>query len=178
LVLQHRYPAAIELLQSCLAKLKAAQVLDRGQALFALGEVQRFAGDAATAKASYSQARELLEASLREQPDNAFLVSGIAAVDAGLGNRDVAIREAGHAMESLPASKDALIGPALEEQKARVLARLGEKDGAIASLQHLSTTPYGTQGPPITPAVLRLDPSWDPLRGDPRFEKLCEEKPK
>jgi len=59
-----------------------------------------------------------------------------------------------------------------------VLARFGEKDGAIAALQHLSTTPYGTNGAPITPALLRLDPAWDNLRGDPRFQKLCEEKPK
>jgi hypothetical protein len=55
----------------------------------------------------------------------------------------------------------------------RVLARFAEKDGAIAALQHLLTTPYGTDGPPITPALLRLDPTWDNLRGDPRFEKLA-----
>ena len=78
-------------------------------------------------------------------------------------------------MELLPASKDALFGPALEEAKARVFACLGEKDGAIAALQHLLTTPYGTNSPPITPALLRLDPSWDPLREDPRFQKLCQE---
>ena len=178
LVFQHRYPAAIELLQSCLAKLSAAQVSDRGQALFALGEVQRFAGDTTKAKASYAQARELLEASLREQPDNAFLVSGLAAIDAGLGNRDEAIKEAERAIKLLPVSKDALVGPALEEGKARMLARLGENDAAIAALQHLVATPYAPDGPPITPALLRLDPSWDPLRGDPRFQKLCEEPKK
>jgi TolB-like protein/class 3 adenylate cyclase/predicted Zn-dependent protease len=178
LVLQHRYPAAIELLQSYLAKLSAAQGLDRGQGLLALAEVQRFAGDVANAKASYSQARELLEASSREQPANAFLASQVAAADAGLVNRDVAIKEAGQAMELMPASKDALFGPALEEAKARVLARFGEKDGAIAALQHLLTTPYGTNSPPITPALLRLDPSWDNLRGDPRFEKLSQEQTK
>lgn len=173
-VLQHRYLAAIELLQSCLAKLNAAEVLDRGQGLLALGEVQRFADDAANAKASYSQARELLEASSREQPDNAFVVSAVAPIDAGLGNGSLAIKEAGLAMELLPTSKDALVGPALEEQKARGLARFGDKDGAIAALQHLPTTPYGTNDPPITSAMLRLDPTWDLLRGDPRFEKLCQ----
>ncbi len=56
-------------------------------------------------------------------------------------------------MELLPASKDALVGPALEERERREYsAFLGEKDGAIAALQHLLTTPYGTDGPPITPA--------------------------
>ena len=178
LLLQHRYPAAIELLQSCLAKINATQVLDRGQALFGLGELQRFAGEAVNAKASYSQSRELLEAGLRAQPDNAQLVYFLALIDAGLGERDVAMKEADRAIELLPASKDALAGPYLEEVRARVLARFGEKDGAIAALQHLLTTPYGINGAPITPALLRLDPAWDNLRGDPRFQKLCEEKPK
>jgi tetratricopeptide (TPR) repeat protein len=178
LLLQHRYPAAIELLQSCLAKINAAQVFDRCQALFGLGELQRFAGEAANAKASYSQSRELLEAGLRAQPDNAPFVSLFALIDAGLGERDVAMKEADRAIELLPASKDALVGPFLEEVRVRVLARFGEKDGAIAALQHLLTTPYGPNGPPITPALLRLDPSWDNLRGDPRFQKLCQEAAK
>ena len=178
LLLQHRYPAAIELLQSCLAKINATQVFDRGGALFGLGELQRFSGDAVNAKASYSQSRQILEAGLRAQPDNAQIVFSLALTDAGLGERDVAMKEADRAIELLPASKDALAGPYLEEVRARVLARFGEKDGAIAALQHLLTTPYGTNGPPITPALLRLDPAWDNLRGDPRFQKLCEEKPK
>jgi TolB-like protein/Tfp pilus assembly protein PilF len=173
LLLQHRYPAAIELLQSCLAKINATQVFDRGQALFGLGEFQRFAGEGANAKASYSQSRELLEAALRAQPDNAPFVSLIALIDAGLGEREVAMKEADRAIELLPASKDAFWGPSLEEVRVRVLARFGEKDGAIAALRHLLTTPYPT---PITPALLRLDPTWDNLRGDPRFEKLCQEK--
>jgi TolB-like protein/Flp pilus assembly protein TadD len=178
LLLQHRYPAAIELLQSCLAKINATQVFDRGGALFGLGELQRFSGEAVNAKASYSQSRQILEAGLRAQPDNAQIVFSLALTDAGLGERDVAMKEADRAIELLPASKDALAGPYLEEVRARVLARFGEKDGAIAALQHLLTTPYGTNGPPITPALLRLDPSWDLLRGDPRFEKLCQDQVK
>jgi TolB-like protein/Tfp pilus assembly protein PilF len=87
LYLQHRYPAAIELLQSCLAKINAAHVFDRGGALFYLGELQLFGGDAANAKASYTQSRQILEAVLRAQPDNAQLVSFLALIDAGLGGR-------------------------------------------------------------------------------------------
>jgi TolB-like protein/Tfp pilus assembly protein PilF len=176
LALQHRYPAAIALMQSCLAKMSAPQVLDRGQTLFGLGELQRFAGDAASAKTSYSQSRELLEGALHAQPDNALLVSLLALIDAGLGERDLAIKEAEHAIELVPASRDALAGPSLEEVRARVLARFGDKEGAIPALQHLLTTPYVTNGTPITPALLRLDPSWDNLRDDPRFQKLCEGK--
>lgn len=113
---------------------------------------------------------------MRAQPDKAGLVSGLAQTDAGLGEKELAMKEAERSIELLPASKDAVAGPGLQEIRANVLARVGEKDGAIAALQHLLTTPYGTNTPPITPALLRLDPSWDNLRDDPRFQKLCEEK--
>jgi serine/threonine-protein kinase len=177
-VLQHRYPAAIALMRSYLAKLSATEVEERAETLLSIGDIQRLTGDAVNSKASYSQARELFEAGFREQPDNPFLVSELSAIDAGLGDRDLAIKEAEHAMELVPPSKDALYGPGLEEAKARVLALLGEKDGAISALQHLLATPYGTNSPPITPALLRLDPSWDPLRDDARFQKLVEQRPK
>jgi tetratricopeptide (TPR) repeat protein len=176
LFLQHRYAEGIAQLQSFLGKMSPSQVLDRAQALFALGEFQRFAGDAANAKASYSQSRELLEAALRAQPDNAALVSGLAETDAGSGERELAMKEVERSIELLPASRDAFIGPAFEDTRAHVLARFGEKDAAIAALQHLLTTPYISNSTPITPALLRLDPSWDNLRDDPRFQKLCEDK--
>jgi TolB-like protein/class 3 adenylate cyclase/Tfp pilus assembly protein PilF len=172
LTLQHRYPAAITLLQSSLAKLSPAQTSDRTQALFYLGELQRLAGDATNAKASYSQSRKLLEEGLRSQSNNAEYVSLLAGVDAGLGEKDAAIKEAERAIELLPVSKDAFAGPGYERDRAAVLARFGEKDAAIAPLEHLLTVPFVH---PITPALLRLDPTWDNLRGDPRFQKLCEE---
>ncbi|MEY2541739.1 MAG: hypothetical protein QOI22_1341 [Verrucomicrobiota bacterium] len=172
LTLQHRYPAAIALLQSSLAKLRPSQTSDRAQILFYLGELQRFAGDAANARKNYLLSRELLEAALHSQPDNADVISGLAQVDAGLGERDAAMREAERAMELLPASKDAMTGPYYEVVLATVLARFGEKDRAIAILEHLLTVPYHALGGGITPALLRLDPTWDSLRDDPRFQKL------
>ena len=75
--------------------------------------------------------------------------------------------------------KIAVDGPSLEENLALIQTIFGENSRAISTLTQLLQTPYGSwlYGPaPITPALLRLDPIWDPLRGDPAFQKLCEEK--
>jgi serine/threonine-protein kinase len=80
----------------------------------------------------------------------------------------------------LPMSKDAVTGPNLEENLALVEVMAGEASQAISRLQHLLQIPYGGNflyyRVPLTPALLRLDPLWDPLRSDPDFQKLCEEK--
>jgi serine/threonine-protein kinase len=98
----------------------------------------------------------------------------------GLGDKAVALTLAERAMAVIPIEKDALHGPIPIEILARVAARMGEPDRAIAALQKLlsipSTGPLASNAP-LTPALLRLDPMFDPLRKDPRFQKLCEEKP-
>ena len=75
-----------------------------------------------------------------------------------------------------PRAKDAAYGPGLEESLARIQALFGENSRAISTLAQLLQTPYPGSPTPITPALLRLDPLWDPLRSDPAFQKLCEEK--
>jgi hypothetical protein len=81
-------------------------------------------------------------------------------------------------MTLLPSSKDALTGPDAEEKLARVEVMVGEKNRAISRLQHLLEIPGAVfpNNMPLTPALLRLDPMWDPLRSDPAFQKLCEQK--
>src|SRR5215469_8905295 len=96
-----------------------------------------------------------------------------------MGEKDLALKEAERAILLYPRAKDAVTGPGLEENLALVQTILGEKSLAISTLTRVLQTPYKTfvySTAPITPALLRLDPLWDPLRGDPAFQKLCEEK--
>ena len=109
-----------------------------------------------------------------EQPDNAHLISVLAWIEACLGNQSKALDLARRAIALSPASKNAYTGPAYEDTLARIQAHFGDKDNAIAALQHLLTTAY--EPLVVTPALLRIDPDWDNLRGDPRFQKLCEGK--
>jgi hypothetical protein len=78
----------------------------------------------------------------------------------------------------LPRAKDSKVGPMFEENLALIQTMLGENSRAISILTQLLQTPYGSglYGAPVTPALLRLDPTWDPLRADPAFQKLWEEK--
>jgi TolB-like protein/Tfp pilus assembly protein PilF len=178
--LERNHTEATRWVQARQDRLRLVSGIDKGSKQLGNALVHRVAGDTAQAKAFAEQARNTIEPLRKEQPDNAFVAAALAVAFALLGEKDSALNEAHRAMTLSPSSKDQLIGPAFEENLALVEMIIGENGGAISILTRLLQTPYGGwlySPAPITPALLRLDPLWDPLRADPAFQKLSEKEP-
>jgi TolB-like protein/tRNA A-37 threonylcarbamoyl transferase component Bud32/Flp pilus assembly protein TadD len=127
-----------------------------------------FQGDETAARASFTNARKELEQTVRDQPNYAAALCALGVVDAVLGNNKDAIREGEHAVTLMPVSKNAIDGAMLLRYLAVIYAWTGDKDRAIERLAERVKLPVAG----LSYGELRLNPLWDPLRGDPRFEAI------
>jgi serine/threonine-protein kinase len=177
LQLERNYGEAIRLLEARLAQFHFDSEYDKAAHQIELAFMQRFAGDTAGARATAEQARSTLEQLYKDQPDAAN-AANLSQAYAAMGEKDSALKLAERAVMLLPRAKDAVVGPRYEENLAVIQTMFGENSRAISTLTQLLQTPFDSVMYPttITPALLRLDPLWDPLRRDPAFQKLCEEK--
>jgi len=173
LFLERQFDEAIRLIHGRLTEYRDVSDIERFFNPYFLVLAQENAGDIAGARATAQQMLRPLESLSKKDPDNPNFAQALSVIHAVLGQKDAAIKEAERAITLLPSGKDAVDGPGGEENLAFVEVLVGDKNGAIPRLQHLLQIPYNNC---LTPALLRLNPQWDPLRGDPAFQKLCEEK--
>ncbi len=175
-ILESRPAQVIAQLREILAKPDQALGYYNGELRFWLGWAQEVAGDHAAARESWRQALSELEPLLKEQPENFVLMGDLALTNMALGNNSAALTLAERALAMMPIEKDALTGPRPLDILARVAARTGDSDRSISTLEKLLSIPYEAPlaaNPPLTPALLRLDPMFESLRKNPRFQKLA-----
>ena len=142
---------------------------DRQSWGLALAGTYALRGDTARARAYADSSRIAGEAYLREAPQNGQLHVLLGTALAYLGRKDEAIREGRRAVELLPLSRNAYGGPYLQHQLARIYLLVGEPEQALDAIEPLLKVPYL-----LSPGWLTVDPTFEPLRGNPRFRQLVE----
>ena len=173
LFLERHFDEAIRFIHNRLTEYRDLSDIERLLNPIFLVLAQEYAGDIVGARATAQQMLGSLETLCQKDPDNPNFAQVLSVTRAVLGQKDAAIKEAERAITLLPSRKDAVDGPTGEENLAFVEVLVGDKNGAIPRLQHLLQIPYNNC---LTPALLRLNPQWDPLRSDHAFQNLGEEK--
>ena len=175
LIFERKHREAVQLLETRFAQFQFGSELEVGIFQEFLASSRLLAGDFPGAKASAEQARNILEVLCKNQPDNDFPAIFLARAYAILDERDSAYKEAKRVTDLL--QNNAVRRPGAEENVALIDASFGNNARAISILTHLLKIPYQSSlyATPLTPALLRLDPTWDVLRSDPTFQKLCQD---
>jgi serine/threonine-protein kinase len=164
-IFDRKYVEALELLAKAPAVVEDQNRFIPAAQLSA--EIHGFMQHRDVARAYYDSARAFLAPKVQERPDDPRLRSALGIAYAGLGRKEEAIRDGQQAVELLPAATEAIRGYHRAWDLARIYTMVGEFEAAIGELEHLLSIPGY-----LTPAWLRSDPTWDPLRGHPRFRKL------
>ena len=169
LMLQRKFADALKLLQQFRGETLLYPDTGPCPKAFLEGRLYLYQGDKTKAQAAFERARPVAEQLVRDAPGDPGRHVQLGAVLAGLGLKEEAVNEGRKAVESVPESQDAFEGPQATAALAEIYAWVGEYDEAFRLLDHLLKVPNG-----LTVPALKLDPVWDPLRKDPRFQALID----
>src|SRR3989442_4907288 len=169
LTLQRKFKEALQVIQQFRGEILLVRASTSCPKASLEGTLYLYLDDQVDAHSAFERARIIAERLVRESPDDAARHGQLGLILAGLGQKDAAIAEGKRAVELLPESRDAFDGPEVTAVLAQIYAWTGEHDQAFGLLDHLLVVPNG-----ITVPGLKLDPIWDPLRKDPRYQALIE----
>ena len=169
LTLQRKFPDALQVLERFHGETMYTMTTAPSPKAFLEGMIHLLQGDKTKAQAEFEHARLISEKLVREAPEDSARHGQHGLILAALGQKQEAIAEGKRAVELLPESQDALDGPQATANLAQIYAWTGEFNEAFRLLDHLFAVPSN-----LTVPMLKLDPAWDPLRQDPRFQALID----
>jgi serine/threonine-protein kinase len=169
LMLERKFPKALQVLEKFRGETMFTTTTAPSPKAFVEGMIHLLQGDKPRAQAEFERARVISEKSLQEVPEDPARHAQHGLILAALGRKQEAIAEGKRAVELLPESQDAFDGPQGTAALAQIYAWTGESDEAFRLLDHLLRIPNG-----LTIPMLKLDPVWDPLRKDPRYQALID----